>query len=119
MKQMPPSTRIDGEGANICRGGDGKELPMRSFSVAMLAAGVLAASSSVHAQTYAPDYPVCLHVFGPATHIECAFASLPQCDATASGRAEQCEINPFLASAEPMSSFHHARRHDRRVQRME
>ena len=92
---------------------------MRNFSVTMLAASVLVASSLSHAQTYSPDYPVCLHVFGPATHIECAFASLPQCDATASGRAEQCEINPFLASAEPMSSFHHARRHVWRVHRLE
>ena len=119
MKQMPPSQRIDGEAANICRGDDAKELSMRNFGVTMLAAGVLAASSAVRAQTYSPDYPVCLHVYGPATHIECAFTSLAQCNATASGRAAQCEVNPFLASVEPIGSFHHRHPHHRRTHRME
>jgi hypothetical protein len=116
MKQMPPSQRIDGEDANICRGREEKEPLMRTFCVTMLAAGVLVASSSAQAQTYSPDYPVCLHVYGPATHIECAFTSLAQCDASASGRAAQCEVNPFLTSAEPIGSFHH---HHRRMHRME
>jgi hypothetical protein len=118
MKQMPPSKRIDGEDANVCRGDGGKEPAMRNFGVTMLAAGVLAASSFARAQTYSPDYPVCLHLYGPATHIECAFTSLAQCDASASGRAAQCEVNPFLASAEPVGSFHHQRRHHRRMHRM-
>jgi len=81
---------------------------MRNFSVTMLAAGVLAATAAVRAQTYSPDYPVCLHVYGPATHIECAFTSLAQCNATASGRAAECEVNPFLASAEPIGAVHHS-----------
>ena len=119
MKQMPPSKRIDGEDANMCRGDEEKEPPMRNFSVTMLIAGVLAASCSARAQTYSLDYPVCLHVFGPATHIECAFTSLAQCDATASGRPAECEVNPFLAFAEPVGSFHHQRHHVRRVHRME
>lgn len=119
MKQMPPSQRIDGDGANIRRGDERKEPPMRNFSVTMLAAGALAASSSASAQTYAPDYPVCLHVYGPGTHVECAFTSLAQCDASASGRAAACEVNPFLAYAEPMNSFHHRHRHGRRMHRME
>jgi hypothetical protein len=118
MKQMPPSKRIDGEDANICRGDDGKEPAMRNFGVTMLVAGVLAASSPARAQTYSPDYPVCLHVYGPATHIECAFTSLPQCDASASGRAAQCEVNPYLAYAEPMKSFSYERHHHRRMQRV-
>jgi hypothetical protein len=119
MKQMPPSQRIDGEDANICRGDDAKELLMRNFSVTMLAASVLVASSLSHAQTYSPDYPVCLHVYGPGTHIECAFTSLAQCAATASGRGAECEVNPFLASAQPIGAFHYQRRHHRRMHRME
>jgi hypothetical protein len=91
---------------------------MRVLNLTMLAAGALAASSSAHAQTYSPDYPVCLHVYGPATHIECAFTSLPQCDASASGRAAQCEVNPYLAYAEPMKSFSRERHHHRRMQRV-
>jgi Protein of unknown function (DUF3551) len=117
MKQTPRSKRIDGEDANVAA--MTKEPPMRVLSLTMLAAGVLAASSSAHAQTYSPDYPVCLHVYGPATHIECAFMSLQQCDASASGRAAQCEVNPYLAYAEPMKPFSHERRNHRRMHRME
>jgi hypothetical protein len=119
MKQMPPSQRIDGADAGVSRGGDAGELLMRNFSVTMLVAGVLVASSLARAQTYAPDYPVCLHVYGPGTHIECAFTSLAQCAATASGRGAECEVNPFLDFAEPTRSFHHQRRHHGRMHRME
>ena len=116
MKEMPRSRRHDDEDANVNR--DEHWGPsMRMFSLVMLAAAALAASCSTNAQTYSLDYPVCLHVYGPATHIECAFTSLPQCAASASGRAAQCEVNPFLASAEPMGFFHH--QHHRRMHRME
>ena len=92
---------------------------MRVFIVTMLAAAALAASPSARAQAYSPDYPVCMHVYGPATHIECAFTSLAQCDATASGRAAECEVNPFLAFAGPVGSFHQQRGHVRHVHRLE
>ena len=92
---------------------------MRVFSLTMFAAAALTASCSARAQTYSPDYPVCLHVYGPATHIECAFTSLQQCDASASGRAAQCEVNPFLAYAEPAGPFSHQHRHHQRMHRME
>jgi Protein of unknown function (DUF3551) len=88
---------------------------MRMFSSMMLAIAALAASCCTNGQTYSLDYPVCLRVYGPGTHIECAFTSLPQCAASASGRAAQCEVNPFLASSEPMEPFHHQRRHHRRM----
>jgi hypothetical protein len=90
-----------------------------TISLTILAVGALAASSPARAQTYSPDYPVCLHVYGPATHIECAFTSLPQCAASASGRAAQCEVNPYLAYAEPSDPFSHQRRHHRRLHPME
>ncbi|MBV8921240.1 DUF3551 domain-containing protein, partial [Bradyrhizobium sp.] len=47
------------------------------------------------------------------------FTSLGQCGPSAAGRAAQCEVNPFLAFAEPIGSFHHPRRHHRRMQRLE
>jgi hypothetical protein len=115
MKQTPPSKRIDGEDAKVAA--TTKELSMRMFSLTMLAAAALAASSSARSQTYSPDYPVCLHVYGPATHIECAFTSLPQCAASASGRAAQCEVNPYLAYAEPAGPLYHQRHHHRRMHR--
>jgi uncharacterized protein DUF3551 len=63
------------------------------------------------AQTYDPAYPVCLHVYTRgANYYECRYTSLPQCNASASGRAAQCVINPYFASAgEPA----HYRRHRR------
>jgi hypothetical protein len=34
-----------------------------------------------------------------ANYYECRYTSLPQCNASASGRAAQCVINPYFASA--------------------
>jgi len=62
------------------------------------------------AQTYAPGYPVCLHVYGPATYYECRYTSLPQCNASASGRAAQCVINPYFAGAEEPAGYRRHRR---------
>ena len=53
-----------------------------------------------HAQTYDPNYPVCLQVYAPrGGYIDCSFTSLPQCRATASGRAAQCYANPYYTLA--------------------
>jgi len=58
------------------------------------------------AQTYSPDYPVCLHIYGRASSIECGYTSIPQCQASAQGRSAQCEINPYFASHEPEAPLH-------------
>jgi hypothetical protein len=75
------------------------EVLMRIPGLMILAAGAVLAASPVRAQTYDPAFPVCLHVYGPATYYECAYTSLPQCKASASGRSAQCVINPYFASA--------------------
>lgn len=72
---------------------------MRILALAILAIGTGAAAGPAAAQTYAPGYPVCLHVWGPANYYECLYTSLPQCDASASGRAAQCMLNPYFAGA--------------------
>jgi hypothetical protein len=72
---------------------------MRVLALTILAAGALLARTPSHAQTYAPGYPVCLHVYGQVTYYECGYTSLPQCNASASGRAAQCVVNPYYASA--------------------
>jgi hypothetical protein len=61
----------------------------------MLGSAVLAATTA-SAQTYDPRYPVCMTVteWG-GSRIECAFASIPQCKESASGRAAQCDVNPY------------------------
>jgi hypothetical protein len=83
---------------------------MRHFALAVLAFATVSMAGPAVAQTYNPDYPVCLHVYGPIIYYECRYTSLPQCNATASGRAAQCELNPYFASAEaPIGRAH--RRH--------
>lgn len=86
---------------------------MRILALPLVAAGILLTTAATKAQTYDPDYPVCLHVFGPITYFECSYTSLPQCNMSASGRAAQCEINPYFASdrfARP-TVRHHRRHH--------
>jgi hypothetical protein len=78
---------------------------MRILALAILA--ITAVSAAARAQTYDPNYPVCLQVYGLASYIECRYTSLPQCAASASGRAAQCVINPYFANAEePMGPRH-------------
>ena len=63
------------------------------------------------AQTYDPAYPVCLHVYTRgANYYECRYTSLPQCNASASGRAAQCVINPYFASAGEPAGYRRHRR---------
>ena len=75
----------------------------RSFWRVLALAFLATASVSIGpaaAQTYDPAYPVCLHVYGRgASYYECRYTSLPQCNASASGRAAQCVINPYFANA--------------------
>ena len=73
---------------------------MRILALTMVTAGALLAAAPSHAQTYAPGYPVCLHVYGQVTYYECGYTSLAQCNVSASGRAAQCVINPYYASAD-------------------
>ena len=73
---------------------------MRVPALAILAIATVSVAGPAAAQTYAPGYPVCLHVWGPANYYDCRYTSLPQCNASASGRAAQCVINPYFASAE-------------------
>jgi hypothetical protein len=73
---------------------------MRSLALTALAAGTLLSAAPAQAQTYDPNYPVCLHVMGRgANYYECRYSSLQQCNTSASGRAAQCEVNPYYANA--------------------
>jgi Protein of unknown function (DUF3551) len=64
-----------------------------------LAIGALLATATAQAQTYAPGYPVCLHVYGRASYYDCTYTSLAQCNMSASGRAAQCVVSPYYANA--------------------
>jgi hypothetical protein len=53
------------------------------------------------AQTYDAKYPVCMHVYGEllGERMDCIFASLAQCQASATGLPATCLINPDFAQA--------------------
>ena len=70
---------------------------MRILILAILT--IAAATSSAHAQTYDPKYPVCLQVYQAWNdyYFECGYTSLAQCNMSASGRAAQCVVNPYYA----------------------
>jgi len=57
-----------------------------------------AGSGTGVAQTHDPNYPVCLQTYAiGGGSIDCSFASLTQCAASASGRAAQRLNNAYFA----------------------
>ena len=72
---------------------------MRILALAILTIGTISAAAPARAQTYGGGYPVCLHVYGPVSYYECGYTSIPQCNATASGRSALCVVNPYFANA--------------------
>jgi hypothetical protein len=92
-----------------------KEVPMRILALAILAIGMVSAAGQARAQTYDPAFPICMHVvtWGGGAYEDCTFTTLAQCAMSASGRAAQCNINPYYAG--PAAS---QRRNDRRHRRI-
>jgi len=82
---------------------------MRVLALAILAVGAVSAAEPVKAQTYDPNFPVCMRVFGDPTYFECRYSTIGQCKGTASGRGAECLLNPYFASADSVSPAH--RRH--------
>src|SRR6185503_17510175 len=76
-----------------------EEILMRILAFAILAIGTISAAAPANAQTYSGGYPVCLHVYGPISYYECNYTSIPQCNASASGRSAQCVVSPYFANA--------------------
>ena len=70
----------------------------RTVCLAILTIGTVSIGSAA-AQTYDPAYPVCMNIARlGGSYYECRYTSLAQCNASASGRAAQCDINPYFAS---------------------
>jgi hypothetical protein len=57
----------------------------RAALVSIIFGTGLACTTPAMAQTYDPNYPVCLQ-YARDGYIDCSFTSMPQCNATASGR---------------------------------
>jgi hypothetical protein len=75
-----------------------------SLALAALAIATVSLAGPARAQTYDPNYPVCLQIYqgGIADYyFECAYTSMPQCQASASGRAAQCVVNPYYGKGKP------------------
>jgi hypothetical protein len=86
---------------------------VRIAALAILPFATVLTGTPAQAQTYDPAYPVCLHVYqwGGSHYYECRYTSLPQCNASASGRAAMCVINPYFAGVEePRAGYRRHRR---------
>jgi len=87
---------------------------MRTWALTILTMGIVLAAGQARAQTYDPAFPVCMHVipWGGGGYYDCTYYTMAQCAASASGRAAQCDLNPYYAGA--MTS---PRPNDRRYRR--
>jgi hypothetical protein len=75
---------------------------MRTLAGLVVTIAMTLAAASAQAQTYDPNYPVCLQTFGRfGNTISCSYTSMVQCGWSASGRAAQCIANPYFAGANP------------------
>ena len=75
---------------------------MRTFACTIPVIGtiLLVLVAAARAQTYDPNYPVCLQSYAMGGgHIDCSFTSLALCAASASGRSAECLTNPYFAHA--------------------
>lgn len=66
-----------------------------TFTLA-IATFALASSVPARAQTYDPNYPVCMQIYGPVGYLDCRYASLDQCKFLAVGRSASCIVNPYF-----------------------
>ena len=72
---------------------------MRTLAGLVLVISATSAAAPARAQTYDPNYPVCLQIYQGFVdyYFECAYTSLAQCQMSASGRAASCVVNPYYA----------------------
>ena len=71
---------------------------MRALAWTMLSIAVMAGAPA-DAQTFGSAFPICLQTYGISGNgIDCSYASMDQCRASASGRAAQCISNPYYAA---------------------
>jgi len=94
--------------------------PIRPYTLAGTIAWVVLAAAALtcppaQAQTYDPNYPVCLQVYQGMIdfYYDCSYTSMAQCAASASGRAADCVVNPYYARprAEPAPRRKRSRNH--------
>jgi len=85
--------------------------PMRIPVLGTLTIAFVLAAAPARAQTYDPNYPVCLQTYAlGGSNIDCSFTSLGQCAQSASGRSAQCLTNPYFANAKMPAGPNYRRR---------
>lgn len=94
----------------------GPSMRVLAGSILSLTLSLVALSQPARAQTYDPRYPVCMKVyeggrFGGGEWNDCSFTSLPQCRATASGRAAMCIENPYFVPDPDLPRRRHRHAH--------
>lgn len=78
---------------------------MRRTVVAVIGIATACVTAPARAQTYDPDYPVCMQVFGPlGGYFDCSYFRLEQCRFLAAGRPAMCIENPYYAPKKPTAS---------------
>lgn len=72
---------------------------MRILALTILAVGLASPVEQTRAQTYDPAFPVCMYLvpWGGGGYYDCTYFTMAQCAASASGRAAQCDPNPYYA----------------------
>ncbi len=78
---------------------------MRVLACTILTIGTILVAAPARAQTYDPNFPVCLQTYANGGgYIDCSFTSLAQCAGSASGRSAQCLTNPYFAQGDRQPS---------------
>jgi hypothetical protein len=73
---------------------------MRTLAKLLFATALTLAAAPAQAQTYDPNFPICLQSYGLGGNtIDCGYTSLDQCRLSASGLPAQCITNPYFAGA--------------------
>ena len=82
---------------------------MRKVMLAMLAVAAVGAGSTAVSAPAAADYPWCAQGRGFGIPGDCSYSTYEQCQASASGRALYCNINPRAAFAQQPRRGRHYR----------
>ena len=79
-----------------------REVLMRILALAILTTVTALTTTLAAAQTYGGNSPICLQSYGlgGGYNIDCSYASMEQCQATASGLSATCLTNPYYAKAQ-------------------
>jgi hypothetical protein len=89
------------------------EVQMRVRVLALLVVGAACVAAPAQAQTYDPNYPFCVQVYQGFVdyYFDCTYRTMGQCQASASGRAASCVVNPYYAGPRGKPGTRHRRPH--------